>query len=602
MNLKELISTKTKEKTELKVVGKVDLDKINSLMHPRKKSKEEKAALRQQAKEDKERRNRDATMGLLQKRLEETRQEIERLEERVASLRARDKKADAALAAKRKESTERLAQLERRAAMRERYAASPITNDVRQKELCFMGVRPQKMDVVHFHVPAHGESGDEMDGVALVRDENHYYIAVDMYDREDREDNITTIMDENPDGTFDGIWPRGVVLKPAAKFEERYMRTLADRYGNDLDKAEAFVAHVAEGERLEIEELKEEIASLDEQIGAIGEVEDISDKLMQLRIRRYRTEQDIKALAGDSEDGQEAEPVAHTEEDYEPMEPIDSDTDIELRCPHLPYLRGKRLMTTMNWPVIETGGKPWLRFRLMSNVARLMQILQDVHALTYVLSREYAEEMAHRSASFYAKARMEDVVPAGESFSAAVVMPNKGFEDTVLFNVNNRRQMSIVVVYIREGRLMFYESYSEQSVMSQPRTDVYMCQELREAGTGSERMFSWLRRLIIGFISMERDMERTVKHLVEDGLGSASEASIAEDDAVDITDDRDVAVRDANWYTDITVNRQIPVRGYISHRVCVSNGGKQIKEVWVRPHVRHGYHRGAGVGTEQETE
>ena len=63
----------------------------------------------------------------------------------------------------------------------------------------------------------------------------------------------------------------------------------------------------------------------------------------------------------------------------------------------------------------------------------------------------------------------------------------------------------------------------------------------------------------------------------------------------DDDDDKDVAYRDATWYTDITVNRQIPVRGYISHRLCGTGKNKYIREVWVRPYVKSGYHRAANV-------
>lgn len=73
------------------------------------------------------------------------------------------------------------------------------------------------------------------------------------------------------------------------------------------------------------------------------------------------------------------------------------------------------------------------------------------------------------------------------------------------------------------------------------------------------------------------------------------EKEIGDDDDVDTTDDHDVMIRDYTWYTDITVNREIPVRGYLSHRWCGSGKEKVIKEVWVRPHVKNGYHRAAGV-------
>ena len=155
--------------------------------------------------------------------------------------------------------------------------------------------------------------------------------------------------------------------------------------------------------------------------------------------------------------------------------------------------------------------------------------------------------------------------------------------------------MSIVVVYIREGKLMFYESYSTQEILGMPRTDCVLCKSLKESGTDSAVLFAHIRNIIISFLAMEQDMERTVNHLVEEGKGSAQELHYGKDEDIDTADDKDVVMRDANWYTDITVNRIIPVRGYISHRWCGSGKEKFIKEVWVRPHTKQGYHRSAGV-------
>lgn len=547
----------------------------------------------------------------LQERRDELKKQLDATTQRIGELK-KQQEASAALAHERDQAALRLEFLMRRAAVREKYLAKDISNTQRQKEMSFNGIRPQRMDVVHFHIPKVGDK-EEMDGVALVRDENHYYIAVDMYEQPDQPDNITTIMDENPDGTFDGIWPKCIVLKPASKFEERYMRGLTDQYADELDKAEAFVVEKAKKEREEMEALTAKTGELNKQLAdydaAERQLNEARRVQLSLNFECHKTEEalakipeevaDAEEKPGPEEQGKQEEQEGLEfnlqESDYEPMEGIESDTDIEQRLPHLPYLRGKRQMTTMSYPAIELTMSPWLRYRLMGNVARLMGVLQRQHALTYVMSEEYFEELKHRGSTHYKGMLPQDVVHNGEKTAGVIVYPNQGHEDTILYSINNRDQMSIIVVYIRDGVLMFYESFTEQSIIGEPRTDVFVCQTLREAGTDQKRLFSWIRNLIISFMAMERDMGRTVSHLVEDGIGSAQETDIGEDDAVDTTDDKDVVIRDASWYTDITVNRQIPVRGYISHRWCGTGKNKCIKEVWVRPHVKQGYHRAAGV-------
>ena len=584
---------KIKSAIGLKVVGKVNLDEIPDTTRPVKSPKEEKEMLRQLSDLQ---RKKEST----QRQIEVTKQTIEELQKKLNEENTKFESLD--------KNRMKLEYLRRKAAVREKYSDFTLTTAKRQKELYFNGVRPQKMDVVHFHVPNFGGK-EEMDGVALVRDENHYYLAVDMYDQPEQKDNITTIMDENPDGTFDGIWPKHVVLKAASKFEERYMRNLVDQYADDLDKAETFITTLAANERKEIEELTAKMESAKEQLAAHDELckklEKAQGVLATLELEFKRTVDELTKY----EDENDAEENTDTDEgssddgirfdlqepEYEPMEGLDLDTDIEKEYPHLPYLRGKRQMTTMNWPQIGTEIKPWLRFRLMANLARIIEKVIDVHALTYILSEEYFEELTNRGRQYYKSMTPEEVVPEGEICCGALVYPSQGFDDTIIYRIDRRGMMNMQFIYIRETRLMFYESYSVQEIIGNPRTDVFICQSMKDGGTDPNRLFSWIRNLVVSFLAMENDMERTVNRLVEEGAGSAIEARINQYDAVDTTDDRDIVIRDAAWYTDITVNRLIPVRGYISHRLCGSGKDKYIKEVWVRPHVKQGYHRSAGI-------
>ena len=324
-----------------KVVGKINLDTLNEKTRPKKRSKEEKAALRQQMKEEQQQYNANLAAASLQKDLAVVNERIAELEQRADALRTRlnnGLEENKALDKERKDLEEQLVTLERKADMRKKYAANPdMPNGVRQKELHFNGIRPKKMDVVHFEIPKSGDR-EKTDGVALAFDENHYHLAVDMYDHPEREENYTTLMDENPDGTFDGIWPQGVVLRMALGFEERFMRNLAERYRDDLVKAERFIAVIAENERNEMEEIKAKLASLNERLAGrdadIRELGENSEELMHLRIKCYKMEQGIKKILGDEPEPEaepKTEPEKHLEEDYEPMEPIDSDSDIEQR-------------------------------------------------------------------------------------------------------------------------------------------------------------------------------------------------------------------------------------------------------------------------------
>lgn len=536
----------------------------------------------------------DNTKNGLYKKRDELKEKIRATQEKIFATRQRmedGKETLIALAKERTQKQTRLEYLAQKCAVREMYSVLSLSNDERQRNLKFFGIRPKKMDVVHFHI-AKSSTGEEVDGVALVRDENHYYLAVDLYNNSDDKNNVTTIMDENPDGTFEGIWPKTVELEDPSKFEERYMREIADKYADDLDAAEKFIQQTKADEDAEIKRLKSNIEEINQQISVYQKDNDMlneaSAELSQFNEQLDKVEKELNS--NELGTGQ-----CDPESDYEPMEGLDLDTDIEKMCPHLPYLRGKRQMTTMNWPAIDTELKPWLRYRQMANIARIVDKIKDCHALTYVLSEEYFEELSSRGCQYYKSMIPEDVVSEKEVSCGVLVYPFQGFHDTIIYNIGRRNLLSMQLIYIRENRLMFYESYSEQEIIGHPRTDTYMCTSLREAGTEPNRLFVWIRNLVVSFLAMENDMERTVNRLMEEGEGSAEEKRIEFDDIVDTTDDMDVVIRDANWYTDITANRQIPVRGYISHRLCGSGKDKYIREVWVRPHVKQGYHRTAGV-------
>lgn len=578
----------------LKVVGRVDLDALNMPEQPKGNILKDLDDIYEKLTSEIDEQN--TIIAEIEKRMKEGEDEM------------------CKLASKRKQLELRHEYLKMKGEMRSKYNDFSMSNTDRQKELTFQGIRPERMDVVHFHTPKLGTM-EEMDGVALVKDENHYYLAIDMYAHPEQEDNATTIMEDNPDGTFEGIWPKYVVLKKAQKFEEKYMRNLVDKYADDIERADIYIATVEENEqremkeiRLTIEKLTEDLSVFDKDNTALNDarlkLKELDKQLQKVGKERNKysvtramgkTNRQLPVIMEAEDPSDEVEEIHEENIDFEPMEGLDIDTDTEKQYPHLPYLRGKRQMTTMNWPSIDATYEPWLRYRLMSNIARLMMKIKYSHALTYVMTEEYFEELCNRGKSHYKGMTVQDVVNEGEVAAGVLVFPNQGHEDTVMYNIDCRHQMSIIIVYIREGRTLFYESYSEQEILGKPSTDSFMCKSLREAGTETNRLFGYIRNLIISFLAMERDMERTVNHLIEEGKGSATELQIVEGDEVDTTDDKDVVLRDANWYTDITVNREIPVRGYISHRWCGTGKDKYIKEVWVRPHVKQGYHRSAGV-------
>lgn len=596
------MTLKDKKAAVPQVTGKIDLEGINEKTRPARLSKEERDALREQKAEEQRQYNHDFAIRTVKKKMDDLHQQIAKMEQDVDAISTRaacDDDERAAMEKEQGQATMRLNYLRHKATVREKYNNFAMTNDERQQSFQFFGIRPKKMDVVHFHVP-NSSTTKEMDGIALAKDENHYYFAVDMYDQPDHEDNATTLMDENPDGTFEGIWPKQVVLKAAGRFEERYMRNLTDKYADELSDAESLIENMVKQEQDEIDTLLARIAEIQQQLEGSStvkeELEHAKSRWQELRVEYSKAEAELKALTATDTPALSGSPTEESvQEDIIQLVDNPADADLECRCPHLPYLRGKRQMFTMDWPAIDYDYVPWMRFRLMGNISRQMNMLQEAHAITYILNEEYYEELCNRGRNYYKGMRIEDVTNDNERTAGVIVYPSQGFEDTVLFVVNRSATLNMSIVYIREGRLLFYESYSEQEIVGKPRTDSYLCKSLRESGTGVDRLFSWLRNFVTSFLAMERDMERTINHLVEEGGGEKEDANIATDDPVDTADDKDVAFRDASWYTDITVNRQIPVRGYISHRLCGKGQNKYIREVWVRSYVKSGYHRAASV-------
>ena len=341
---------------KVKVVGQIDLDSINQATRPAKKTKEERKKERlQNAKEAKAHNLEVVIVGLEVKR-DHLQQEMHDTAETVNTLRRHIREAEKAVSEERKDKETRLAYLREKRAVREKYSDLTLTNEQRQKTLTFQGIRPQKMDVVHFHVPRTSTS-EEMDGAALVKDENHYYLAIDMYPQADQGDNATTLIDLNPDGTFEGIWPKYTVLKPASSIEERYIRNLTDKYADELAKAEEIIAAQQKLEADEIEQLNQDIASImadttaDEK--ALAEAEKKAKQLnadllaTDAELRRYRQEADDTASddSSTSEASHAPSAVAGNTDtlldfalddiDYEPMQGLDIDSPAEQKYHHL---------------------------------------------------------------------------------------------------------------------------------------------------------------------------------------------------------------------------------------------------------------------------
>ena len=619
----------------VKVVDKIDLDNIPSSSRPDAYgSKEEKKAEQERQRQ----------MSQLRNKIHNTELAIKDLMEQY------DEDTLCQWAKERAQLNLRLEYLRKRMEVRCKYDDVTLDNMTRQKTLTFQGIRPESMDVVHFHVPKMGQNDEEMDGVALVRNENRYYIAVDMYDRPEQEDNISTCMEENEDGTFEGIWPKYVILKKASKFEDRFVRQLVDKYADDIEKAKAYLNSADERDLAEMNDIKARIAELtplidekgkiDEQIAEHrnklkslqGNLDKLENAPHQLRNKLQEAldsslveiegitpekiaavdafndemeeyfDQKRKEIEAMPDDAPETEvplaPPTVSLDDFDiPEVQLNTEelTPTENRYPHLPYVRGKRMMTDMSYPLIATDYQPWLRFRLMSNVARVTEQIMHTKPLTYVLSAEYMEELSHRAKGVYRGMLPQDVVADGEATCGVLVYPHQGYEDTVIYQINNRQQLHIVLMYIREGELLFYESFSEVQIVSKPRVDIYIASSLRASGVDPQRLFNFIKNIVVSFLAMEHDNDRTMMHMVADGKGTKEERELTEGDSLNLADDEDVVIRDANWYTSISLDHLIPVQGYVSHRWCGTGKNKVLKQVWVRPHERNGYHREAGV-------
>lgn len=624
----------------VKVVDKIDLDSI-----PDKKTKEEKKENRK-----------------FMRKMHELRDKAHNLELVIADLEkeyASHEEEICQKAAERKQKELRKEYVICRMNLRAKYTKLDMSTGDRQKDLCFQGIRPEPMEVVHFHIPKIGGAGKEADGVALVRDENHYYIAIDLYDQPEQEDNITTCMDENPDGTFEGIWPKYVILKNASKYEERFVRSLVDKYADDIEKAKAYVENVVSRDIEECKVLNAEINALTAEINKYGKID---VELQKKRKDLAKIEEEMNALTleqkkekpapepmndplailqrnvAESQSKAKEEPVAkaevsepvQTEEvkpknqacppdlldfscdededtgnysEYKPkmrnhlirrLTPPDL-TETEQKYPHLAYIRMKRELQDMEYPYIDLEMKAWLRFRLMANIARLFDRVGRIKPLTYVLSQEYFDELCHRGKTAYRGMSPDSVVTRGEIARGVIVFPNQGYEDTIVYDFNNCGNLTILLAYIREGQLMFYESYTTQQLIGEPRIDNFMCKSMREAGTDIGQIYNFVKNLVVSFLAMECDMQRTMKHFVDDGQAEEVVRDIPEGEFLNHDLDEDVVIRDANWYSSISIDHLIPVQGYVSHRWVGTGKQKTLQEVWVRPHSRNGYHREAGA-------
>lgn len=630
----------------VKVVDKIDLDSIPDKKGPQSPTKEEKKENRK-----------------FMRKLHELRDKAHNLELVIADLEkeyASHEEEICQKAAERKQKELRKEYLEQRMLIREKYEEDlSLGNLERQNKLHFLGIRPEHMDVVHFNIPEMKDT-KEMDGVALVRDENHYYIAIDLYDKPEQEDNMTTCMDENPDGTFEGIWPRQITLRKASRFEEKYMRNFVDKYADDIEKAKAFVEGAHQRDLDESVALAKDIHKLTQAIDAYGKID---AELQKKRKDLAKIEEEMNALTleqkkekpapepmndplailqrnvAESQSKAKEEPVVkaevsepvQTEEakpknqacpsdlldfscdededtgnysEYKPkmrnhlirrLTPPDL-TETEKKYPHLVYIRMKRELQDMEYPYIDLEMKAWLRFRLMANIARLFDRVGRIKPLTYVLSQEYFDELCHRGKTAYRGMSPDSVVTRGEIARGVIVFPNQGYEDTIVYDFNNCGNLTILLAYIREGQLMFYESYTTQQLIGQPRVDNFMCKSMREAGTDIGQIYNFVKNLVVSFLAMECDMQRTMKHFIDDGQAEEVVRDIPEGEFLNHDLDEDVVIRDANWYSSISIDHLIPVQGYVSHRWVGTGKQKTLQEVWVRPHSRNGYHREAGVG------
>lgn len=607
MNLAERMKQAAKV---VKVTGKIDLDSVPKRSGPDTPTKEEKKENRKLMTQLHTLRDKAHNIEIILKPLE---QQYADGEDELCKMSAERKRAQL-----RKEY------VEKRMEVRALYNDFSLATPERQRKFHFQGIRPKALDIVHFHTMK--GLGEPYDGVALCFDENHYLIAVDMYDQPDQEDNITTCLQENIDGTFEGIWPKDTCLSKPSKIEDRMMRMMMDKYADDIERAKAFLATAYACDKEELKSLNQLIDNCDETIGKFA---DLAAQIEEKRAELVTVEVEMENLQSTNTQHSQSDPATVPEtsvsaipapapdedasatpatpqpdlldfDDSDTSAPVPdasasvSLTPTEQRYQHLVFIRKKKEMRDMNYPFIDYSLKPWLRFRLMANVARLVDKVSSQKSLTYVLSEEYFAELCSRARTAYRGMLAQDVV-GKDSATGVLVFSNQGCEDTIIYSINNTVMLSMILVYIREGKLMFYESRTEQQILGQPRIDNYMCASMRDDGTDIVRLFNFVKNLVISFLAMERDMERTMKHFIEDGVAEEHIREYKEDDILNHDADEDVVIRDANWYSSISIDHMIPVTGYLSHRWVGKGKDKVLQEVWVKPHQRNGYHREAGV-------
>ena len=566
-----------------KIVGHVDVEALEA----------------QRSKEAEQLRKLNDRYSKVQVKIAEVQNQIDAIDARITP----EIERFSAMDERRKKLKLRLQYLETKQFLRGRYNNFSFTTAERQKELHFNGIRPESMDVVHFHVSPKKDGTPEMDGVALAMDENHYYIAVDMYDHPDNEDNISTLLDENPDGTFEGIWPTDVTLKKATKFEERFMRQIADKYADDIESARAVVLLRPEAEKDERKTLRASIAQLKETLAQYDK--DIKNRL-NLTVRLEELRKKERFINGERDKLREAiklgkvdiqlpiimEPAAEPEAETHVIH--EQTVESELRYPHLAYIRGRKQMEDMSYPYIENDGRYFAgyRFKIMARAAEIFHKVQEARSLTYVLSDEYMEEMKSRKVK-YRDQQLWQLVKHGDMASGTLVFNCDGFEDTLLFYALGSSH-HLDICYIRNGKLLYQDSY-EASEFCGPDRVSYLCPELKIQGVDINAFCRSTRNFILSFILMENDVENTVKQIVREGNGDRDVRILKAKDEYTIKYDEDIIVRDSKWYSSIFVDHIIPVQGYRSHRWCGSGDDKFLREVWVRPHKRNGYHREAGV-------
>lgn len=528
MNLAERI----KKTIGIKQVGFVDLDKIDSSTRPKKNPKEA--------------------------RIEETK----RKEAEYADIIAQYKESYD------KEEVRQLTE-DKKALCEERDF---YLEKVRLREACqsgkerpnVTGIVPGYMETVHYKC-------GPREGVALAYDSCRYIFATDLY--EEKEDGIATIYDANDDGTFEGIFPSGTVLSQAAGYEIRMADFIRCQNFSDLDKdaIEEFISRNAESDKSHIAELdkmiKEKSSLLDVATSIKRKINELNAEVSSLQYERSSLRNAVTIHDGENVIPEKVEmPGLPVHEIYK----------------HIPYLHGGKEMLTMEYPYLDDDTeylRPWLRFRIMANVARLLERMQKANARTYVCDGGYFKEMYQRGNSCYKTKSIADVVDTCQSYSGALSFQHEGFSDTILYEVTNTSSLSLIFVYLRQDKLLFYESYSQQMVLGRPRIDTYMCRSLRETGTDMNRVFIWLQRIVTSHLFMEREMENTVNRLVDAGKAVREESAFQR--SGDTAGAGGIEMRTLEYFKTLVFQQTLPDEGYKTYKWIGSGTNKEYKVISV---------------------